>query len=223
MQQVVDPFMPVTMQLPHRRPIQVQRIVPRARAAVLPRRTIDGMVASRPTASQVRRTFVSNSEFRRPLQPVQTTNNRPVITEMKSALVQTSQPSVFEEQFVPAAKPQINTQPQVKAKTKSRAKRILNALQVPAIILISVIVGYLMQSLVYGEIAIGIYAACALIFKVASRTTFMLAMLSLIVIIATVLTNSTNGLSQNFAVYTFLLLAVGTVSLGREARITANN
>ncbi|HSW80635.1 MAG TPA: hypothetical protein VLG47_07700 [Candidatus Saccharimonadales bacterium] len=226
MQQIVDPFMPTTMQLPRnlRPKIPVQRIVHRANQAPLPRRTIDGMI-SRP----VQRTFVSTSEFRRPAQqtakPVVATS---MISEVNPAaapaVAPTADQSVFENQFVPQPQPQAIDRPQStvqaqpKIAAKSRTKRMLAALQVPGIILASVVIGYFMQSLVYGEIAIAVYAIVALLFKVASRTTFMLALMSLFVIIITVIANPGSTLSTNFAVYTFLLLVVGTVSLGREVR-----
>jgi hypothetical protein len=225
MQQIVDPFMPTTIQLPRNmRPnASVQRIVRRVQPVTLAHRPIDDMI-TRP----VRRTFVSNSEFRRPAaQRAKTVAAPTTISEVKPVNEQLAKQSVFEDQFVPQQRPQTIEQPQAaiqaqpKAATKSRAKRLLSALQVPGIILASVLVGYFMQSLVYGEIAVAVYAVIALLFKVASRTTFMLALMSLFVIIITVIANPGGTLSTNFAVYTFLLLVVGTLSLAREVRAEA--
>jgi hypothetical protein len=96
--------------------------------------------------------------------------------------------------------------------------RLLQKFQLPLFIVGAVLVGLLVQSLVFGEIVIGFYAAWALVRRIASRTTFMLALIALVGIVVVLLLQGESSLSNNFAVYAFLLLTIGTVSLGLEVR-----
>lgn len=85
------------------------------------------------------------------------------------------------------------------------------------LILGTVCVGLFISTLVFGELVIAAYAVFALIKRVPSRTTFMLALIALgSVVLLLVIRGGETGLSDNFAVYTFLLLVVGTICLGRE-------
>ncbi len=79
-------------------------------------------------------------------------------------------------------------------------------------------IGTLLQAAAYGEMLIGAYAVFALIRRVESRTTFMLALTSMGCILVMLLLRPDFALMQNFAIYAFLLLLVGTVSLTTETR-----
>lgn len=79
------------------------------------------------------------------------------------------------------------------------------------------VLGFLIQSPVVGQVAIAAYAICVFVFRMDSRPTFVLALLALaMVLFSNVRANGTAA--GTYAVYAFLLLVVGTISLGREAR-----
>lgn len=78
--------------------------------------------------------------------------------------------------------------------------------------------GMALQAAVYGELLIAAYAVYALVRRVESRTTFSLALISLGCILVMLLVRPNADLMQNFAIYAFLLLLVGTVSLTVETR-----
>lgn len=80
------------------------------------------------------------------------------------------------------------------------------------------VIGTLLQAAAYGEMLIGAYAVFALIRRVESRTTFMLALTSMGCILVMLLLRPDFALMQNFAIYAFLLLLVGTISLTTETR-----
>ncbi len=95
-------------------------------------------------------------------------------------------------------------------------RRPLRRLQVPVVMLAAAAVVLLAQSLVLGEIAISVYTVAAIVRRVSSRTTFAFALLTLVSVLLMLCINRTNALVGHFAIYTFLLLAAGTVSLGIE-------
>lgn len=101
---------------------------------------------------------------------------------------------------------------------ESRLKRLGRRLELPLFLLAAVAVGLLVQSLIFGEVLIVAYAIYALVRRVASRTTFLLAMLTIACIVLLLVVRTNNTLATHFAVYAFLLLAVGTITLGREIR-----
>lgn len=78
-------------------------------------------------------------------------------------------------------------------------------------------VGFLLRSLMVGQAIILIYAIFAFIFRIESRTTFIFVLISFGVVLTASLRSDTT-LASVFAVYAFLLLVVGTISLGREVR-----
>lgn len=69
----------------------------------------------------------------------------------------------------------------------------------------------------YGQWMIGVYALAALIFKIDSQITFVLAMLSLIAVPFSTIAGK-EGIAENFAVYSFLLLCTGVVCAVVELR-----
>lgn len=188
--QRVDPFIPVATHSP--RPFRPeQRVAPRAIPAVQ-RRVFDGV-------------FVG------PKRKVYAPSSRP-----RSAATSVRRSQIFQDQFRPQATKSAaqNHAPRAAA----RSGRLATASQASFIVLGSMAVGLLVQSLVLGEIAIALYAIFALLRRVESRTTFMLALFSLLSIVLLLIVRPNGQLANNFAVYTFLLLVVGTVTLGRELR-----
>lgn len=96
--------------------------------------------------------------------------------------------------------------------------RLLQKTQLLGFMLVAIMVGLLAQSLVFGELAIGVYAIFALTRRVTSQATFLLALIALLGIVLLVSINANSVMANNFAVYAFLLLTVGTISLGLEIR-----
>lgn len=109
--------------------------------------------------------------------------------------------------------------PMQKTRTKPKGLflRVINKLQLPAVIMGAVVLGLLMQSLAFGEIAICAYAILAFSIHISSRTTFQLAFIALVGIVVLSAIGKDSNLSTNFAIYTFLLILVGTISLIRES------
>jgi hypothetical protein len=79
------------------------------------------------------------------------------------------------------------------------------------------IAGFGMQSLSFGLVAIGLYGIAALVFKLYSRTTFTLALISLIAVPIILVARQNTEVASNFATYTFLLIVIGIISLLRES------
>jgi len=102
--------------------------------------------------------------------------------------------------------------------SKSKWAMLPPKTQLIALILGAIGAGLSIQFLPLGEIIIGIYAVYAVAKNIPSRTSFLLALVALIGIVAILIVRGTDNLSENFAIYAFLLLAIGTVSLGLEIR-----
>lgn len=78
--------------------------------------------------------------------------------------------------------------------------------------------GVFAQNAMLGQLAVVAYGAAALIFGVASRTSFILALLAMCATILLLVFKGDVALSQNFAVYTFLFMVVGVITLNRELK-----
>ncbi len=94
--------------------------------------------------------------------------------------------------------------------------RFRGKIQTFVIVLAAIAASFMLQSLVTGEIVIAGYAVFALVGRVPSRTTFLLACLSLLGVAGLGLFGNNDTVASNFTVYTFLLLSVGALSLARE-------
>ncbi len=71
----------------------------------------------------------------------------------------------------------------------------------------------------FGQLAVILYGLVAIIGKIPSRITFILALVSLVFIPVTLAVfGGTNIVSSGLATYAFLLLIIGTISLGLELR-----
>jgi len=110
---------------------------------------------------------------------------------------------------------QTTTRPIPKPATKHRR---LATLKTPLLLLGLVLAGLLLQSDIAGQIMIAAYGIFALIARIPSKVTFTLAFLTFISIAVLLTVRAHNGLAANFAIYAFLLLAIGAIALGREMR-----
>lgn len=111
-----------------------------------------------------------------------------------------------------------HAQAQDKAAPKRHVLSRLRVLQLPILILLALILGPFLQTLVVGEVLILIYAVYAVVRHISSNVTFLLSLISLVGIGMLYLAGNTGTLATNFAIYCFLILIVGTVSLGLELR-----
>jgi hypothetical protein len=102
----------------------------------------------------------------------------------------------------------------------ARAKRhkLWELLQLPLLIFGSIIAGLMVQALWFGVGLVVLYGLCALIFRIKSSTTFILAIISFLAVVAIMAAQPTSSLANNFANYAFLLLTIGVIALAVEVR-----
>jgi hypothetical protein len=105
-----------------------------------------------------------------------------------------------------------------RAPATRKRRGLPDRLQMTLIITGAVVAGIFAQSVVFGEIMIGVYGVAALIWRISSRTTFTLALLSFIATAVMLVVRGNVSTAQNFATYTFLLLVVGVITLIRELK-----
>lgn len=99
-----------------------------------------------------------------------------------------------------------------------RRRGIPERLQLPLIIIGAILAGMFAQSAIFGELMVVAYGIVALIWRIASRTTFTLALLSMVATTLLLVVRGNVALAQNFATYTFLLLVVGVITLTGELK-----
>lgn len=101
---------------------------------------------------------------------------------------------------------------------KQRTGITAEKLQMPLIIGGAGLAGIFAGNIVFGQLLVVAYGIAAWIFGIGSRTSFSLALASMCTATFQLVFLGNVGLSQNFAVYTFLLLAVGVITLNRESK-----
>lgn len=101
---------------------------------------------------------------------------------------------------------------------KARGRRVRNGFATIGLVVVVLLAGIVIQTLLVGELLIAVYAVYALVRRVASRTTFLLALLSLATILVLRAVGKDTLLASNFAVYSLLLAFVGVITLAREVR-----
>lgn len=106
----------------------------------------------------------------------------------------------------------------VRSPRRKRGLRLPTAIQLPLIVIAAMAAGILAQSEIIGQLFVVIYGIVAFIWKIPSRTTFTIALLSLIATTLLLIVRSNVPLAQSFATYTFLLLIAGVITLGRELK-----
>lgn len=106
---------------------------------------------------------------------------------------------------------------------KARQHRWRNGFATVGLVAAILVAGTVVQTLVAGELLIAAYAVYALVRRVPSRTTFLLALLSLGTIMVLRALGKDTLLAANFAVYSLLLAFVGVITLAREVRRSKPN
>lgn len=103
------------------------------------------------------------------------------------------------------------------ANTGNRAMARANAiLHIPVFIVFALAFSYLLQSLFTGSIAVGVYAIFVFVRRVPSKVSFQLSIIALLGIVALLGLGTDAQLVSNYAIYTLLLIIIGTVSLTWE-------
>lgn len=90
--------------------------------------------------------------------------------------------------------------------------------QLAGIIIVAALAGLLMTIQLAGEILIGIYAVLALLFKIKSKVSFVLACTMLIFVVVLLFAEPSRTMAMAFATYAFLFLIVGTITSVFESR-----
>lgn len=110
-------------------------------------------------------------------------------------------------------------EPQIPAQKSGRLRRTIKTLLQATALMSLLLIGLLSRYAVIGQAMIGMYAICVVIFRIESRTTFTLAIMSLAVVLVSSV-RADRVLAGAFAIYAFMLLAIGVVSLSREIHDT---
>lgn len=150
----------------------------------------------------------------RPLRPMRTMDIS-VAPHTRHRVVQ-PRPSVTQQNSQTEAASIVSSPRRKKASRRRHWPKL--TMQLILFIVLAGAAGFLLQSVTAGESIIAVYALYAIIRHVESRITFILALIALV---STALLSTFNGdstLANNFAVYAFLLLVVGTISMGIEMR-----
>ncbi len=152
----------------------------------------------------------------RPSHPLQrqqhTPRPRPVLRPSAAPRMPSIQPEV------PRAAPMPRRVYSKPVRVAPKRRGVPERLQLPLIITGAMLAGIFAQSVVFGELLVVGYGICALVWRIASRTTFTLALLSMVATTLLLVVRGNITLSQNFATYTFLLLVVGVITLIRELK-----
>lgn len=204
MPQKVDPFIPVNPQPPRKRPVQQAPrvvndiVVPRAP----PKQKLD----------QLRPWY--NVRKPQPLEPAPAAQPSKLLKPQRRPDPSPDPPTSPTVQPMPE-------QPLEPKSAQSRFGKMKSVLFAGKYVLIGAIIlaaGMLLQIAAVGEVLIAIYAVLALVRRIESRTSFLLAFVSFGYIIVMLFTHPDQSLMKNFATYAFLFLLIGTVTMLREAR-----
>lgn len=91
-------------------------------------------------------------------------------------------------------------------------------LQLPVIIIGGILAGLAIQNALIGQILIIGYGIAAFIYRIPSRTSFILALAAMSVTVGFLVLKGDLVTSQTFALYSFLFLVVGVITLNREVK-----
>ncbi|HSX06770.1 MAG TPA: hypothetical protein VLG92_03555 [Candidatus Saccharimonadia bacterium] len=129
-----------------------------------------------------------------------------------------SEPASLDRVAVPAARALQQPSPPKLRKAKATRSRLSGKLRTSLLVVVVLVAGTMTQVESMGEMLIIAYAIYVFVRRVASRTTFMLVLVSLATIVLLRLVGKDPQLAANFAVYSFLLVLVGVISLAYEVR-----
>ena len=206
----VDPFIPVPSAAPRSRPpLRPERPQPTTVPHALHReplrgRTLDGFGPRRPTPA-----VTSHPQV--PVQPPAAAV-RPLAPRHAPSAQKTHQAQPQPSPVVSTQHTAARTQVHAQQRQPSLFRRFLRYTQMLLLIVGAVALGFVIQYPPIGYALIGVYAIFVLVRRVRSRVTFTLALISVAAALAARSLQREEGVADSFAVYTFLLLAIGTVS-----------
>lgn len=200
-QRLVDPFIPAPGQLARSKVMEAARQQMPAPKLENRRGSIDGVVQAG---------AAKQPQTRQPYRGPAASLHRQYATPVPLA----SSTKPITTQPVPTPKQQPAIQ-QTKSKTKKVKKEGVSTLW---LMVAASVAGLAMFSVMAGQIAIAIYAIMALWRRWPSQQSFALALVMFGGIILASLVSTFQAVANNLAVYAFLLLCVGTLSLAREVR-----
>lgn len=146
---------------------------------------------------------MNSFEFRRRISPEKA--RRAIVAQQAIALPRPQNPPVGRLYFRP--------------RSAKKPNPLWQRLQLVWLVLAALVGSFIAQTLVIGVALLAVYAVVALVLRIPSRTTFTLAFMLLVAISILLLVKPNPQLANNFATYTFVLLIIGVVSLGRESRM----
>jgi len=132
-------------------------------------------------------------------------------SSLSRSAVASSATATMAQPVVPPREPRVYAQP-------TKKQGFWQRLQLPLILFGGTISGFMIQTMALGMLVIGIYGIYAIVTRVPSRTTFMLAALCVGAVTILLLLKPNAELAGNFSTYTFLLLVIGVFTLLREGR-----
>lgn len=168
-------------------------------------RPIDDILPQRPTPPRVPQT---------PMTP-----KPPVPIERTAVAHHVPPPSFTEVTLATPSQAKVNSPP-----AKIRHKKKIKSIMIIAIIIIAGTVAALVTQLPLALWLIVLYGITTLVMQIPSRTTFLIALIVLATVPASlVIIGENNIISSALASYAFLIMVVGVISLGRELLWTSNN
>jgi|GEM_PF-3483927 len=198
--------MPPQAQMPQPQPLPRKQIAPRpAPVAVAP-------VSAVPPVTKAPAPVSNDAPRLQVMQPAMS-RHRP------QAPAPSSQPTVATRQPRPHEQVQPSGQPEAtSADSQKKPKAKKEGISTVWLVAAASIAGLAVFSVVAGQIAIALYAIVALWRRIPSHQSFILALVMFAAIIVVSLIPSSHDVAGNLAVYAFMLLCVGAISLGLEAR-----
>lgn len=97
-------------------------------------------------------------------------------------------------------------------------RRISSRAATVVVVVVAIALGFLSQFQLFGQIVVGLYGVTAIISRMGSRTTIIMALLSLGVVPVAIVAGRFT-VATNFATYAFLLFIVASVLLARELAV----
>lgn len=222
-QPIVDPFVPAPGQLARSRAMEAARQARPAGPTLENRHgSIDGVVPSR-SSSAGRGVSPAHQPYRGPAASLHLKYAPHTVTQQMDVAPRQAGVSRPAPTRQPARQPVLQPvdQPQpavatVKEAKKSKPKK--EGVSTLWLVTAAAFAGIAMFSVVAGQIAIAIYGVMALWRRWPSQQNFALALTMFGGIVLASLVPAFKNVADNLAVYAFLLLCIGTVSLAREVR-----
>jgi hypothetical protein len=231
-QRLVDPFIPAPGQLARSRAVEAARQQMPASKLENRRGSIDGVVHAGPVSSKATQSLpqqyhgpAASLHLRyasgvqaatAPQTQLMPTRSRALIPRPMAGDIRRSQKARPSPAAISTPTPQPSREPNPHVKTKVKTKK--EGVSTLWLVIGAAIAGLAMFSVLAGQVAIAVYAIVALWRRWPSQQNFALALVMFGGIILASLVPTFQTVANNLAVYAFLLLCIGALSLAREVR-----